>query len=85
MRKSKPNGRLTRARRHVAPDSQHSWRHYVGFIRDLVKAGSVRFVEPLLNTLVSFSLPRRVVMVLETRSIWYAVQYVESNYPSGAF
>ena len=32
---------------------------YVGFVRDLVKAGSVDFV---LNTLGSFSLPRRLVL-----------------------
>ena len=33
------------ARRYVDPVFQHSWRHYVGFVRDLVKAGSVGFVE----------------------------------------
>ena len=30
---------------HVDPVFQHSRRHYVGFVRDLVKAGSLRFVE----------------------------------------
>ena len=32
------------AGRNVDPVFQHSWRHCVGFIRDLVKAGSVGFV-----------------------------------------
>ena len=33
------------AGRYVDPVFQHSWRHCVGFIRDLVKDGSVGFVE----------------------------------------
>ena len=33
------------AGRHLDPVFQHSWRHYVGFVRDLVKAASVGFVE----------------------------------------
>ena len=36
---------LELANRYVDPVFQHSWRHYVGFIRNLVKDGSVRFVE----------------------------------------
>ena len=35
--------RLGPAGRHVDPVFQHSWRRYVGFNRDLVKAGSVGF------------------------------------------
>ena len=41
---------------------QHSWCHYEGFIRDLVKAGSAGLLNRLWNTLVSFSLPRRLVL-----------------------
>ena len=37
--------RLGPAGRHVDPLLLHSRRHYVGFIRDLVKTGSVGFVE----------------------------------------
>ena len=37
-------------------------RHYVGFVRDLVKAGSVGFVEDAVEHVVSFSLPRRLVL-----------------------
>ena len=37
--------RLRPAGRYVDPVFQHSRRHYVGFVRDLVKAGSVEFVE----------------------------------------
>ena len=37
--------RLGLAGRDVDPVFQHSWRHCVGFIHDLVKAGSVGFVE----------------------------------------
>ena len=33
------------AGQYVDPVFQHSWRHYVGFIHDLAKAGSVGFVE----------------------------------------
>ena len=33
--------RLGPAGRYVDPFSQHSRRHYVGFVRDLVEAGSV--------------------------------------------
>ena len=33
------------AGRHVDPAFQHSWRQCAGFVRDLVKAGSVGFVE----------------------------------------
>ena len=32
-------------RRYVDPVFQHSWRHYMGFVRDLVNVGSVGFVE----------------------------------------
>ena len=37
--------RLGQARRYVDPDFQHSQHDYVGFVRELVKAGSVEFVE----------------------------------------
>ena len=37
--------RLGPAGRHVDLVLQHSWRQHVGFVRDLVKAGSVAFVE----------------------------------------
>ena len=37
--------RLGPAGRYVDPVFQHSWRHDVGFVRDLVKVGSVGFVE----------------------------------------
>ena len=37
--------RLGPAGRYVDPVFQHSRRHYVGFIRDLVKAGLVGFVQ----------------------------------------
>ena len=37
--------RLGPAGRNVDPVFQHSRRHHVGFVRDLVKAGSVGFVE----------------------------------------
>ena len=33
------------AGRYVDPVFQHTRRHYVGFVRDLVRAGSVDFVE----------------------------------------
>ena len=33
------------AGRHLDSVLQHSWRHFVGFVRDLVKATSVGFVE----------------------------------------
>ena len=33
------------ASRYVDPVFQHNQRHYVGFVRDLVKAGSVGFVD----------------------------------------
>ena len=36
---------LGSAGRHVDPAFQRSGRHYVGFVRDLVEAGSVEFVE----------------------------------------
>ena len=36
--------RLGPARRFVDPDFQHSRHDYVGFVRELVKAGSVEFV-----------------------------------------
>ena len=45
------------AGRYVDLGFQLSWRHCVGFVRDLVKAGSVGLWRVLLNTLVSFSLP----------------------------
>ena len=38
---------------YVDPVFQHSRRHNVGSIRDLVKAGSVGFVEDAFNPLVS--------------------------------
>ena len=44
------------ASRCVDPIFQHSRRHYVGFIGDLVKAGSVGFVE----TAASFSWSRKL-------------------------
>ena len=37
--------RLGPTSRHVDPVLQHSPRHWVGFVRDPFKAGSVRFVE----------------------------------------
>ena len=52
--------RLGLAGRCVVPVFQHSRRHCVGFIRDLVKTVSVGLLKRLLNTLVSFSLPRKL-------------------------
>ena len=37
--------RLGLAGRDVDPVFQHSWRHHAGFVWDLVKAGSIGFVE----------------------------------------
>ena len=48
------------AGRYVDPVFQHSRRHYVGFISDLMKAASVGFVKWPWNTLVFSSLPRKV-------------------------
>ena len=49
------------AGRSVDPVFQHSRRHYVGFIRDLVKAGSVGFDETAVEHKVAFFLlPRRL-------------------------
>ena len=48
------------AGRHVDPVFQHSRRQYVGFVRDQVKAGSVGFVEALVEHVGLFSLPRRL-------------------------
>ena len=42
---SKAPTRLGPAGWYVDPVFQHSWRYYVGFISDLVNAGSVGFVE----------------------------------------
>ena len=47
------------AGRYVDPTVQHSRRQYVGFIRDLVKAGSVWFVKMLLSTLVFFFVAKK--------------------------
>ena len=51
--------RLGPAGRYVDPVFQHSRRHHLGCVRELVRAGSVGFLKMLLNTLGSFSLPRR--------------------------
>ena len=51
---------LGAACRYVDPVFQHGGRHDVGFVCDLVKAGSVGFVEDAVEHVVSFSLPRKL-------------------------
>ena len=59
---------LEPAGRYVDPFFQHSRRHYVGFVatqcglRDLVKAGSVGFVENAVEHIGPFLSPRRLVL-----------------------
>ena len=48
------------AGRHIDSVFHHSWRHYVGFVRDPVKAASVGFVEDAVEHVGFFSLPRRL-------------------------
>ena len=54
--------RLGLAGRYTDPVFQHSRRDCVGFVRDLVKAGSVEFVEDAVEHVGSSLLPRRLVL-----------------------
>ena len=54
--------RMGPAGRYIDPVFQHSWRHYVGFVRDLVKAVPSGLSQMLSGKLLSFSLPRRLVL-----------------------
>ena len=54
--------RLGLAGRHVDPVFQHSRRHYVGFVRDLVEAASVGFVEGAVEHVGCFFVAKWLVL-----------------------
>ena len=54
--------RLGPAARCVDPVFQHSQRHYVGFVCDVVQAGSIVYVEDAVEHGGAFLLPRRLVL-----------------------
>ena len=59
--------RLGPAGRYVDPVRQHSGRHSVGFVRDLVLAGSVDFVEDAVEPRSLFLLLGMLVLSLLMR------------------
>ena len=52
--------RLGQAGRHVDPVFQHGWRHYVGFVQDLVKAGCLGWVHDAVEHVGLLLFPRRL-------------------------
>ena len=59
------------AGRYVDPVFQHSRRHYVGFVRDLVKVGSVAFVEDAVEHVGLFFVAKKAgaqTFIMDARS-----------------